>query len=57
MATRYTEAFNVEHVHMKILNERQDEWDKKIRDFDGFIKKLLIQYKALRKQLKGLIEI
>jgi hypothetical protein len=47
----------VEEVHMKVLTERYDEWEKKIKDFEQFLKKLQIQYKALRKQLKGLIEI
>lgn len=29
--------------------------DYKIREFDAFLKKILLQYKVLRKQLKGLI--
>ena len=57
LTTRFEVAFMVEDVKLKILSERQDEWEKKIADFEIFLKKLLTQYKSLRKQLKGLIDV
>ena len=37
--------------------ETIDEGESRIREFDIFLKKVIVQYKILRKQLKGLIEV
>lgn len=41
----------------KAMADRQQEYEYRLKEFDGFLKKLIVQYKALRKQVKGLIEI
>ena len=41
----------------KGISNKEEEYDNKIKEFEAFLKKLLFQYKTLRKQLKGLIEI
>ena len=41
----------------KAVADRQQEYEYSLKEFEVFLKNLLAQYKALRKQIKGLLEI
>lgn len=41
----------------KHIADRQGDYEFSLKEFEVYLKSLLAQYKALRKQIKGLIEI
>ncbi|CDW84248.1 UNKNOWN [Stylonychia lemnae] len=57
MGAKYIESFGLNEVQFKRIADRQQDYETKLLEFENFLRKLLLQYKALRKQLKGLAEI
>ena len=49
MGNRYIEAFSLNEMQFKRIADKQQEYEFKLNDFESFLKKLLVQYKALRK--------
>ncbi len=57
ISKRFYDGFGMNDVMFKAAADKQQDYEYSLKEFDGFLKKLLVQYKALRKQIKGLIEI
>lgn len=41
----------------KHIADKQQEYEYTLKEFDIMLRNMLVQYKALRKQIKGLMEI
>eukprot|EP00347_Sterkiella_histriomuscorum_P006955 403350798 len=57
LGARYIESFGLNELQFKRIADKQQEYEYKLQEFEGFLKKLVVQYKALRKQIKGLAEL
>ena len=57
IAKRLYDGFGMNDQMFKHVADKQGEFEYSLKEFEVFIKNLLTQYKALRKQIKGLIEI
>ncbi len=57
IAKRFYDGFGMNDVMFKASADKQQEYEFSLKEFDIFLKKLITQYQALKKQIKGLIEI
>jgi hypothetical protein len=57
IAKRFYDGFGLNDVMFKHIADKQQEYEYILKEFDILLKNLLTQYKALRKQIKGLMEI
>ena len=44
-------------VMFKASADKQQDYEYSLKEFDAFLKKLLAQYKALKNQIKDLVDI
>ena len=57
IAKRFYDGFGMNDVMFKASADKQQEYEFSLKEFEIFLKKLMTQYQALKKQIKGLIEI
>jgi archaellum component FlaC len=57
MSKRFYDGFGMNDQMFKAVADKQQEYEYSLKEFDVFLKNLMTQYKALRKQIKGLMEI
>ena len=57
IAKRFYDGFGMNDVMFKASADKQQEYEFSLKEFEIFLKKLMAQYQALKKQIKGLIEI
>jgi len=48
IAKRFYDGFGMNDVMFKASADKQQEYEYSLKDFEGFLKKLLLQYQALK---------